>query len=131
MARFGSSDPIAARPVAAEMQKHPWTRYPRRGVFMAEDRGFEPLRAVNPTRIPSVRHRPLGESSAPNYTGHPGGHRPRRADVRVSTSGGDGDHTAGWMAVGTSKESDGRSGYRRIAAIARNFDAFRCRGTET
>ena len=30
----------------------------------AEDRGFEPLRAVNPTRFPSERHRPLGESSA-------------------------------------------------------------------
>ena len=31
---------------------------------VAEDRGFEPLRAVNPTRFPSERHRPLGESSA-------------------------------------------------------------------
>src|SRR5882757_8939636 len=30
----------------------------------AEDRGFEPLRAVNPTRVPGERHRPLGESSA-------------------------------------------------------------------
>ena len=30
----------------------------------AEDRGFEPLRAINPTRFPSERHRPLGESSA-------------------------------------------------------------------
>jgi hypothetical protein len=39
------------------------------GGVSAEDRGFEPLRAVNPTRIPSVRHRPLGESSARNYTG--------------------------------------------------------------
>ncbi len=29
----------------------------------AEDGGFEPPRAVNPTRFPSVRHRPLGESS--------------------------------------------------------------------
>ena len=38
-------------------------------MFAAEDRGFEPLRAVNPTRIPSVRHRPLGESSVRNYTG--------------------------------------------------------------
>ena len=30
---------------------------------MAEDRGFEPLRAINPTRVPGERHRPLGESS--------------------------------------------------------------------
>lgn len=30
---------------------------------LAEDRGFEPLRAVNPTRVPGERHRPLGESS--------------------------------------------------------------------
>ena len=29
----------------------------------AEDGGFEPPRAVNPTRVPGVRHRPLGESS--------------------------------------------------------------------
>ena len=36
---------------------------------MAEDRGFEPLRAVNPTRFPSERHRPLGESSAEEATG--------------------------------------------------------------
>src|SRR3954451_17061883 len=40
--------------------------------MLAEDRGFEPLRAVNPTRIPSVRHRPLGESSGRNYTGRVG-----------------------------------------------------------
>src|ERR1700751_579273 len=31
---------------------------------LAEDRGFEPARAVNPTRVPGERHRPLGESSA-------------------------------------------------------------------
>src|SRR6185312_9335487 len=31
---------------------------------MAEDAGFEPARAVNPTRVPGERHRPLGESSA-------------------------------------------------------------------
>src|SRR5246127_654920 len=30
---------------------------------MAEDAGFEPARAVNPTRVPGERHRPLGESS--------------------------------------------------------------------
>lgn len=35
---------------------------------LAEDRGFEPLRAVNPTRFPSERHRPLGESSAGEAT---------------------------------------------------------------
>ena len=34
----------------------------------AEDRGFEPLRAINPTRFPSERHRPLGESSAGEAT---------------------------------------------------------------
>ena len=35
---------------------------------VAEDRGFEPLRAINPTRFPSERHRPLGESSAGEAT---------------------------------------------------------------
>ena len=39
-----------------------------RGGEVAEDRGFEPLRAVNPTRFPSERHRPLGESSAQERT---------------------------------------------------------------
>ena len=42
-------------------------------VSVAEDRGFEPLRAVNPTRFPSERHRPLGESSAGEATGRPRG----------------------------------------------------------
>ena len=37
-------------------------------VSVAEDAGFEPARAVNPTRFPSERHRPLGESSAPEDT---------------------------------------------------------------
>ena len=41
----------------------------RRRHLTAEDRGFEPLRAVNPTRFPSERHRPLGESSAEEATG--------------------------------------------------------------
>jgi hypothetical protein len=41
----------------------------RRAEPLAEDRGFEPLRAVNPTRFPSERHRPLGESSAEEATG--------------------------------------------------------------
>ena len=35
---------------------------------VAEDGGFEPARAVNPTRFPSERHRPLGESSAEEAT---------------------------------------------------------------
>ena len=35
---------------------------------LAEDAGFEPARAVNPTRFPSERHRPLGESSAEEAT---------------------------------------------------------------
>ena len=37
----------------------------------AEDAGFEPARAVNPTRFPSERHRPLGESSTDDGTGRP------------------------------------------------------------
>src|SRR6187402_1300783 len=37
--------------------------------WLAEDAGFEPARAVNPTRFPSERHRPLGESSAEEGTG--------------------------------------------------------------
>src|SRR5580700_6612650 len=40
----------------------------------AEDAGFEPARAINPTRVPGERHRPLGESSV----GHGS-----RAQVRV------------------------------------------------
>jgi hypothetical protein len=42
-------------------------------VNVAEDAGFEPARAVNPTRFPSERHRPLGESSAEESTGRPTG----------------------------------------------------------
>ncbi len=42
---------------------------------LAEDAGFEPARAVNPTRFPSERHRPLGESSAEEGTGSPPGPR--------------------------------------------------------
>jgi len=57
------------------MTKTP-TRVGRGPGRMAEDRGFEPLRAVNPTRIPSVRHRPLGESSVGNYTGSRAAARP-------------------------------------------------------
>src|ERR1700759_2895043 len=34
----------------------------------AEDAGFEPARAVNPTRVPGERHRPLGESSVAMVT---------------------------------------------------------------
>ena len=49
-------------------------RFPQvRGLQVAEDRGFEPLRAVNPTRFPSERHRPLGESSAEERTRRPTG----------------------------------------------------------
>ncbi len=36
---------------------------------LAEDRGFEPLRAINPTRVPGERHRPLGESSVGHGSG--------------------------------------------------------------
>ena len=46
-------------------------------VRVAEDRGFEPLRAINPTRFPSERHRPLGESSAGEAT-RPDSHRRNR-----------------------------------------------------
>jgi hypothetical protein len=35
----------------------------------AEDTGFEPVRAVNPTRFPIVRLRPLGQSSVRKGTG--------------------------------------------------------------
>src|SRR6478735_8384189 len=42
----------------------------RRALRSAEDGGFEPPRAVNPTRFPSVRHRPLGESSWRRSTTH-------------------------------------------------------------
>ena len=52
---------------------------PRDRRRMAEDRGFEPLRAVNPTRFPSERHRPLGESSAEEATGESVGPRNRSA----------------------------------------------------
>src|ERR1700751_6058145 len=45
---------------------------------LAEDAGFEPARAVNPTRVPGERHRPLGESSA-GY-----GSRPARCALRVA-----------------------------------------------
>ena len=48
----------------------------------AEDRGFEPLRAVNPTRVPGERHRPLGESSVGN------GSRPVVRPESPSTSAG-------------------------------------------
>ncbi len=51
---------------------------------VAEDRGFEPLRAVNPTRFPSERHRPLGESSAGEATGSP---RPPRNRSRTGGGG--------------------------------------------
>lgn len=36
---------------------------------LAEDTGFEPVRAINPTRFPIVRLRPLGQSSAEKGTG--------------------------------------------------------------
>ena len=48
-------------------------------VSVAEDAGFEPARAVNPTRFPSERHRPLGESSAPEDT-----RNARRGGIRQS-----------------------------------------------
>src|SRR5689334_19018574 len=51
--RVGPDEPVPAFPL----------------VSVAEDRGFEPLRAINPTRFPSERHRPLGESSAGEGTG--------------------------------------------------------------
>jgi hypothetical protein len=35
---------------------------------LAEVEGFEPSRAVNPTRFPSERHRPLGDTSAQEVT---------------------------------------------------------------
>ncbi|CCH69312.1 hypothetical protein BN10_1480002 [Phycicoccus elongatus Lp2] len=44
---------------------------------LAEDRGFEPLRVINPTRFPIVRTRPLCESSAKEDTGADGPAGPR------------------------------------------------------
>src|SRR3954453_16919543 len=50
------------RPGAAWLSPMTRLRTPgSRLITSAEDRGFEPLRAVNPTRFPSERHRPLGE----------------------------------------------------------------------
>src|SRR6185369_2735549 len=59
----------------------------------AEDAGFEPARAVNPTRVPGERHRPLGESSA-GY-----GSRPARCALRVArgTSPGRPPSPSGWV----------------------------------
>ncbi len=68
------------------MTKTP-TRVGRGPGRMAEDRGFEPLRAVNPTRIPSVRHRPLGESSVGNYTGSRAAARPSGKRARPDVPG--------------------------------------------
>ena len=45
---------------------------------VAEDTRFELVRAVNPTRFPSERHRPLGESSARKITRSGGGGRTGR-----------------------------------------------------
>jgi hypothetical protein len=42
-------------------------------VVVAEVGGFEPPRAINPTRFPSERHRPLGDTSAEESTGRSGG----------------------------------------------------------
>src|SRR6478752_541396 len=55
----------------------------------AEDRGFEPLRAINPTRVPGERHRPLGESSA-GHGNRPARHTPQDADSGVVTGTGPG-----------------------------------------
>src|SRR3954466_8822096 len=49
---------------------------------LAEDRGFEPLRVINPTRFPIVRTRPLSESSAGEDTGAGGAARPRYSGRR-------------------------------------------------
>ena len=53
-------------------------------VSVAEDAGFEPARAVNPTRFPSERHRPLGESSAGEDTRS--GHQARNPVSRLVDS---------------------------------------------
>jgi hypothetical protein len=53
-------------------------------VSVAEDAGFEPARAVNPTRFPSERHRPLGESSAGEDTRS--GHQVRNPVSRLVDS---------------------------------------------
>src|SRR6201999_2153762 len=47
---------------------------------IAEDAGFEPARAVNPTRVPGERHRPLGESSVAMVTERAGAAVPPPVD---------------------------------------------------
>ncbi len=52
---------------------------------LAEDRGFEPLRVINPTRFPIVRTRPLCESSAGEDTGAARRPRPHALDPAPCT----------------------------------------------
>src|SRR5947209_6199867 len=59
----GSSEPRGDRPDSKPSR----SRCPQNGP-VAEDAGFEPARAVNPTRVPGERHRPLGESSVAMVT---------------------------------------------------------------
>src|SRR3954467_14250839 len=65
------------RPGAVTPRSHPGSG--------AEDRGFEPLRAVNPTRVPGERHRPLGEPSVGGGSGLE--ERPAPAARLTSTCG--------------------------------------------
>src|SRR5277367_3561443 len=50
----------------------------------AEDAGFEPARAINPTRVPGERHRPLGESSVGHGSRAPLGDDAGRNGLRRS-----------------------------------------------
>src|SRR5690349_6017786 len=60
-----SRQPKGGRPESMSIRTCPL------GGPMAEDAGFEPARAVNPTRVPGERHRPLGESSVAMVTEGP------------------------------------------------------------
>jgi hypothetical protein len=73
--------PIETTPGLLRQPEGAASAFPLVGV--AEDAGFEPARAVNPTRFPSERHRPLGESSARKVTGNH--YRGRTVDDRRVT----------------------------------------------
>src|SRR5271163_4021991 len=88
----------------------------------AEDAGFEPARAINPTRVPGERHRPLGESSVGHGSRAPLGDDAGRNGLGRSwavkrRSGSSGNRTppgdgAGRSGLGRSRASKPKSGTR-------------------
>ena len=121
-----AQDPPRAEPCPSTARHRPrarraWGRgrrrcWPGQRLPAAEDRGFEPLRAVNPTRFPSERHRPLGESSAGEATwpDSPRRNRPRR--LRANPPCG-----------GTSPNPPGPEGSKGKWALPGARGAFACR----